>query len=180
MPARLLIVTLCLTLSACASETKPENPSITLEVIGPKTQVKLSLKELKALKQTGGWTGIRHHDGRLEGPQFYRGPSLNDVLKLASMSLGQDQVLLVEARDGYKQSLSAKEAAGQVRRWTINDQQEQKGGEALLAIVAHSTADKGLGPQGPRLVFVSASKNLAADGTKMVRELSRLSIKAGN
>ncbi len=151
--------------------TVKANPILTL--IGPSGTKKLSMADLKAMSATSGYGGWKNQLGNITGPNSYKGVRITSLMELVG---GGDSVT-VTASDGYEQTLSASELAGDTTLYDPTTGEQITGG-SVKTILAYSKGGSAIGSgDGPlRVAFVSSGKDQVTDSAMWVKMVIKIKV----
>lgn len=156
---------------------KPESGALTITCrrTGVTREPEWSSLEVE-LQAAGGVGAIRHHNGRVEPPSSWRGLRLHELLASQGFTVEEGEVLVVIARDGYRQTLTRAQLGGKVATFDAATGRPIDVGVTLEPILALSRDGAPLPREQRRLVWIGERRDIAVDGTIMVRDLATLAI----
>ena len=165
--------------SATTTAPKPTTTTSTgpvaLKLSGPSGTKELSMADLKAMSATSGYGGWKNDLSNITGPVSWTGVSLTSLVQL----VGGGGSVTVVASDGYSQTLSSGQAAGQVTMFdpTSGETVSSING-SLRVIVAYAKDGAALNSsEGPlRLAFVSSAKDQVTPSKLWVRMVVELRV----
>ena len=146
-----------------------------LKVVGPSGTRNLSPADLQAMSETTGWGGWKNKLDKITGPSSYQGVLLSDLVKL----VGRGSSVTILASDGYGQTLTAAQLAGQMDMYDPSTGAAVTGAsEKLQLIIAYSKDGTALDSEhGPlSLAFVSEAKDQVTDGAAWVRMVIEIDV----
>lgn len=95
-----VIVLVLLSILVVGCITQHEESKVAIELIGSKKTLKLTLNQIKSLKDVKGIGGLITSTGKIKGPYAYRGVPLVEIAKLVNVP--SNYCLKVIAKDGYQ------------------------------------------------------------------------------
>jgi len=161
-----------------AEPTEPAAP--VLEIVGPSTNLSLTMAELMELPTTEGYAGIKSSTGKITPPLPFKGVALKD---LAALVGGMDETtgFNVVAEDGYSITYSYDQINnGTFVAYDPATGDELKNPVELTAILAYEVDGQPLDPKQDgtlRLAIVSDTLNQVTDGHWSVKWVNQLEAK---
>jgi DMSO/TMAO reductase YedYZ molybdopterin-dependent catalytic subunit len=171
------------TTSSSAASTESSEASgggVALEVVGPQGTKSYTLDEIKAMKSTEGYGGMKSSTGRITPPASTKGVLLEDLL--AEMGgLPDDMALSIIAKDGYEMTMSHTQLnSGDFLTYDMVTGAENKVEGPLNVIIAYERDGKPLDPEADgtlRLAIISPQKDQVTDGHWSVKWVIKLQVK---
>jgi DMSO/TMAO reductase YedYZ molybdopterin-dependent catalytic subunit len=182
--------TTCLWATSCGDSDSPAagGPEVTetsaaevlLEVDGLDGIVSYTLDELKDMRITEGYGGIKNSTGRITPPVLVKGVLLEDLFAEVG-GLPDDMAVSVVAKDGYEMTMSAEQIrTGDFITYDMVTGEEKTVAEPLSVVIAYEYDGQPIDPEsaGPlRLAVVSPEQNQVIDGHWSVRWVTRIQVK---
>ena len=162
-----------------AVPTEPTAP--VLEIVGPASNISLTMEELKALPVTEGYAGIKSSTGKITPPIPMKGVALKD---LAALTGGMDETtgFNVVAEDGYGITFSYDQIQnGSFIAYDPATGNELKNKVELTAILAYEANGEPFDPKQDgilRLAIISPELNQVTDGHWSVKWVNKLEAKS--
>lgn len=148
---------------------------VVLTLVGPSGTKELSMADLKGMSASSGYGGWKNQLGNITGPTSYKGVKITALMDL----VGGGGSVTVTASDGYEQTLSASELAGDTNLYdpTTGEQITSISG-SVRAILAYSKGGSAIGSgDGPlRVAFVSPEKDQVTDSAMWVKMVIKIKV----
>jgi hypothetical protein len=148
---------------------------VVLTLIGPSGTKELSMADLKGMSASSGYGGWKNQLGNITGPSSYKGVRITALMEL----VGGGGSVTVIASDGYEQTLSASELAGETNLYDpATGEQITSISGSVKAILAYSKGGSAIGSgDGPlRIAFVSPEKDQVTDSAMWVKLVVKIKV----
>lgn len=171
--------------SSEATTTSSETVSTTsgeavLEVTGPTGTKSYTLEQIKALKVTEGYGGMKSSTGRITPPTVQKGVLVEDLLAEVG-GLPDDMAVSIIAKDGYEMTMSAAQLrSGDYLTYDMVTGAEKKVDGPLQVMVSYESDGRALNPESEgtlRLGIISAEQNQVTDGHWWVKWVTKIQVK---
>jgi hypothetical protein len=167
------------TKKATTTTVKPTTTTIKGKVVltltGPSGTVELTMAELRALSASSGYGGWKNQLGNITAPVSYKGVRVTTLMEL----VGGGGSVTVIASDGYEQTLSGSELAGEVNLYDpATGEQITSISGGVKTILAYAKGGSAIGSsEGPlRIAFVSPEKDQVTDSSAWVKMVVKIKV----
>jgi hypothetical protein len=151
-----------------------------LEVTGPTGTKLYTLGQIKALKVTEGYGGMKSSTGRITPPTVQKGLLVEDLLAEVG-GLPDDMAVSISAKDGYEMTMSAAQLrSGEFLAYDMVTGDEKTVAGPLQVIVSFESGGRALNPDSEgtlRLGIISAERNQVTDGHWWVKWVTKIQVK---
>ncbi len=152
-----------------------------LEVVGLDGSRSYSLEELKAMKSTEGYGGMKSSTGHITPPALVKGVLIQDLFAEVG-GAPADMAVNIAAKDGYEMTISIEQlTSGDFLTYDMATGAEKQVDGPLQTLVAYEIDGQPIDPDGDgplRLAIVSAEKNQVTDGHWWVKWVTRIQTKS--
>ncbi len=193
----LLVSSLCVFLLAGCGSSEPEATTSSastateaaaagggepvLEVVGPEGTRAYTLDEIKAMKSTEGYGGMKSSTGHITPPTLVKGVLIEDLFAEVG-GTPADMAVNVAAKDGYEMTISVEQLTnGDFLTYDMATGAEKQVDGPLQTLVAYEVDGKPIDPDGEgplRLAIVGAEMSQVTDGHWWVKWVTKLQTKA--
>jgi DMSO/TMAO reductase YedYZ molybdopterin-dependent catalytic subunit len=151
-----------------------------LEVTGPTGMKSYTLEQIKALKVTEGYGGMKSSTGRITPPTVQKGVLIEDLLAEVG-GLPDDMAVSIIAKDGYEMTMSATQLrSGEFLTYDMVTGAEKTVDGPLQVMVSFESDGRALNPESEgtlRLGIISAEQNQVTDGHWWVKWVTKIQVK---
>ena len=151
-----------------------------LEVTGSAGTKSYTLEQIKALKVTQGYGGMKSSTGRITPPTTQKGISIEDLLAEVG-GLPDDMAVSISAKDGYEMTMSATQlSSGDFLTYDMVTGAEKKVDGPLQVILSYESDGKALNPDSEgtlRMGIISAKQDEVTDGHWWVKWVTKVEVK---
>ncbi len=151
-----------------------------LEVTGPTGTKAYTLDQVKALKASEGYGGMKSSTGRITPPTMQKGVLIEDLLADVG-GLPDNMAVSIIAKDGYEMAMSAIQLrSGEFLTYDMVTGAEKKVDGPLQVMLSYESDGRALDPDSEgtlRLGIVSAEQNQVTDGHWWVKWVTKIEVK---
>lgn len=151
-----------------------------IEVVGPEGSKSYTLDQLRALKTTEGYGGMKSSTGTITPPAVQKGVLIEDLLAEVG-GLPDDMAVSIVAKDGYEMTMSATQLrSGDFLTYDMVDGTEKKVDEQLRVMICYENDGRELNPESEgtlRMGIVGSEKNQVTDGHWWVKWVVKVEVK---
>lgn len=159
----------------------PGGGDVALSVIGSAGTKDFTVDDLKGMKSTEGYAGLKSSTGKITPPVLVKGVLIEDLFAKIG-GLAGDAAVGIVAKDGYEMTMSVSQlTSGDFITYDMVTGDEIKVDEPLQAIIGYEWDGKPIDPvsEGPlRLFIISRERNQVTDGHWSVKWVNKLQVKA--